>query len=155
MQLTWHSRSWSEISADELYNLLKLRINVFVVEQNCPYPECDDKDQKSIHLFAMDYQGEVHACLRIVEPGVSYDEISIGRVANSAASRGTGLGKELMKRGLELIEERFGLIPVRISAQLYLKKFYESFGFVALGDTYLEDDIPHIEMLLSEKPMNT
>jgi ElaA protein len=155
MQLTWHSRSWSEISADELYNLLKLRINVFVVEQNCPYPECDDKDQKSIHLFAMDNQGEVHACLRIVEPGVSYDEISIGRVANSAASRGTGLGKELMKRGLELIEERFGLIPVRISAQLYLKKFYESFGFVALGDTYLEDDIPHIEMLLSEKPMNT
>lgn len=155
MQLTWHSRSWSEISADELYNLLKLRINVFVVEQNCPYPECDDKDQKSIHLFAMDYQGEVHACLRIVEPGVSYDEISIGRVANSAASRGTGLGKELMKRGLELIEERFGLIPVRISAQLYLKKFYESFGFVALGDTYLEDDIPHIEMLLSDKPMNT
>jgi ElaA protein len=149
MQLSWHSRSWSEISADELYNLLKLRINVFVVEQNCPYPECDDKDKNSIHLFAIDSHYEVHACLRIVEAGISYDEVSIGRVATSLTSRGTGLGKELMAEGLRLIVEKYGNVPVRISAQLYLKKFYESFGFIAEGETYLEDNIPHIEMILS------
>jgi ElaA protein len=148
MQVSWHNRTWSEITAEELYNLLKLRINVFVVEQNCPYPECDDKDKKSIHLFACDESGEVHACLRIVEAGVSYNEISIGRVATSLSSRGTGLGKELMARGIELIRERYGAIPVRISAQLYLQKFYESFGFVAEGEVYPEDDIPHIEMAL-------
>ncbi|MDZ4752703.1 MAG: GNAT family N-acetyltransferase [Flavobacteriales bacterium] len=126
--------------------MLKLRINVFVVEQNCPYPECDDKDQKSIHLFAQDETGEVHAYLRIVSAGISYQEISIGRVASSAALRGTGLGKELMMQGLSFIEEQYGNVPVRISAQLYLRKFYESFGFIVQGETYLEDDIPHIEM---------
>jgi ElaA protein len=128
--------------------MLKLRISVFVVEQNCPYPECDDKDKKSIHLFASEKSGEVHACLRIVEAGVSYEELSIGRVATSLPSRGKGLGKELMARGLELIRERYGAVPVRISAQLYLQKFYESFGFIAEGDVYPEDDIPHIEMAL-------
>lgn len=143
----WHVSSWNEIKLDQFYALAALRIDVFVIEQNCPYQEFDGKDSASHHLWCTDEQGVVHAVLRIVKPGVSYDEVSIGRVATSAALRGSGLGRELMQRGLKFINEHYGQVPVRISAQAYLTKFYASFGFVSIGTTYLEDDIPHIEML--------
>jgi ElaA protein len=147
MNLNWHYASWNELNRDDLYDLLKLRINVFVVEQNCPYPECDDKDQKSGHLWARNEQGVMVACLRIVQPGVSYAQVSIGRVATAAEVRGAGCGRELMKRGIEKIQDLYGQVEIKISAQLYLEKFYSDFGFRSVGEPYPEDDIPHIAMI--------
>ncbi len=145
--LRWTSAEWPDVTRDQLYAFTKLRIAVFVVEQNCPYPEFDDKDQKSLHLWAQDQKGDVQAYLRIVQPGVSYDEISIGRVVTSQAYRGLGLGKELMHIAMTWINENYGNVPVRISAQCYLVKFYRDFDFISVGEEYLEDGIPHIEML--------
>lgn len=129
--------------------MFALRIEVFVVEQNCPYQDADGKDLKSSHVFGTNDHGELIACARIVSPGVSYKEVSIGRVATAMTVRGSGSGKELMRKSIKAIEEKFGQVPIRISAQSYLKKFYESFGFVQVGEEYLEDNIPHIEMLRS------
>jgi ElaA protein len=145
--LTWHFSSWNEITRDQFYALAALRIDVFVIEQNCPYQDFDGKDRKSHHLWCTDVDGQVHAVLRIVQPGVSYAEVSIGRVATSQAARGSGLGRSLMRRGMQCVVDQYGDVPVRISAQSYLTKFYSSFGFISEGESYLEDDIPHIEML--------
>ncbi len=154
MKLTWHIKEWQGLSTNELYEILALRIQVFVVEQNCPYQDADGKDKKSLHLFAMDQNETVHACARLVKPGVSYTEASIGRVASSAAVRGTGMGRELMERCMDYYKTEGNNAFVRISAQSYLKKFYESFGFVKVSDEYLEDDIPHIEMLFTPNQGN-
>lgn len=147
MDLIWFLEGWETLSRDRWYAVAQLRCEVFVVEQNCPYQDFDGKDLKSHHLWAEAADGRVHACLRIVAPGVSYDEVSIGRVATSAAVRGSGVGKELMQRGMDAVVALYGLVPVRISAQQYLTRFYTSFGFQTVGEPYLEDDIPHIEML--------
>lgn len=147
MEVSWTTCRLNEMSAEELYALLNLRIAVFVVEQNCPYLETDGKDQFSTHLFAREADGSVAACLRIVDPGISYDEVSIGRVATSANARGKGLGHELMLRAMRYIEVHFGPVNVRISAQEYLRNYYATYGFAAVSDVYLEDDIPHVEML--------
>ncbi len=154
MKLTWHIKEWQGLSTNELYEILALRIQVFVVEQNCPYQDADGKDKKSLHLFAMDQYETVHACARLVKPGVSYTEASIGRVASSAAVRGTGMGRELMERCMDYYKTEGNNAFVRISAQSYLKRFYESFGFVKVSDEYLEDDIPHIEMLFTPNQGN-
>lgn len=148
MNLEWQLKSWDELTSNELYEILALRIRVFVIEQNCPYQDADGKDKKSLHLFAMDENQICRACLRLVKPGVSYDEWSIGRVATDQEVRRLGVGKELMQRGMDYLHLR-GNPPIRISAQSYLQKFYESFGFVKIGEEYLEDDIPHIEMLFA------
>ncbi|MDZ4823550.1 MAG: GNAT family N-acetyltransferase [Flavobacteriales bacterium] len=145
--LHWHTSAFHDLTPNELYEILALRISVFVVEQNCSYQEADGKDQESYHLFANDESGKTVAYLRLVKPGISYDEWSIGRVVSDPNARMKGLGKEVMKRGLEWIHTHHGKLPVRISAQLYLKMFYEDFGFVQVSESYLEDDIPHIEML--------
>lgn len=145
--LVWKSKAWDQLTRDEMYAIVSSRIEVFVIEQNCPYQDCDDKDQHSHHLWAEDLAGNVCAYLRVVHPGVSYKEISIGRVLTSASHRRTGLGRELMKRGMEMILAGFGQVPVRISAQVYLSDFYSDFGFCIVGEGYLEDNIPHIEML--------
>lgn len=149
MTIQWHHKSFDLLSTQELYALFALRIEVFVVEQNCPYQDADGKDLKSSHVFGVNDDGEVIACSRIVAPGVSYNEISIGRVATALSVRGTGAGRELMKRSIHAIEEKYGQVAIRISAQSYLKKFYESMGFMQVGEEYLEDNIPHIEMLRS------
>lgn len=133
---------------DEWYGIGALRLEVFVIEQNCPYQDFDGKDQKSLHLWAGDRDGKVAAYLRVVRPGGSYEEPSIGRVVVSAAFRKLALGKELMRRGMEMTFRHFGShTPIRISAQEYLLKFYGDLGFVRQGEVYLEDDIPHVEML--------
>ncbi len=146
-QLHWYIRTWEELSKEELYAILTLRTEVFIIEQNCPYLDTDGKDLKSLHLFAMDKNNVVHACLRLVKPGVSYPEWAIGRVATSLECRRSGIGKELMKRGIDYLKKEYSDPSIRISAQCYLKKFYSGFGFIEVGEEYLEDDIPHIEML--------
>ena len=107
-----------------------------------------NKDLKSLHLFGTNESDEVIAYSRIVPAGISFKEISIGRVVSSPKARGTRVGKELMKQSLEKIKELYGNVPIRIGAQCYLKKFYADLGFVAEGEEYLEDNIPHIEMLI-------
>ena len=133
---------WCDLNREEFHDFLKLRIDVFVVEQNCPYPELDGKDQDCLHVF----NESTSAYLRIVKPGVSYDEPSIGRVATVKSSRNKGLGKEIMRIALKECDSRWPNQGVRISAQKYLVKFYEDMGFKVCSEPYLEDDIPHVQM---------
>ena len=148
--LTWVFKPFAGLSLNELYAIMKLRQEVFIVEQNCPYLDADGKDLKSYHL--MGYAGnELVAYSRIVKPGVSYEEVSIGRVVSSTKHRGLAYGRQLMAESIKQIEKLYGTVPIRIGAQQYLQKFYESFGFVREGEPYLEDGIPHIIML---KPKN-
>ncbi|MCJ7689677.1 MAG: GNAT family N-acetyltransferase, partial [Clostridiaceae bacterium] len=112
----------------------------------CIYEDCDGKDKKSYHLFA-EQNGEILVYLRILEKGVSYNEISIGRVLANKKYRGRGFAKQMMLRAIEFIEHYLNEKEIRISAQVYLSNFYSSFGFVKVSEAYLEDDIPHIEML--------
>jgi len=146
MQLSWKVLPFNSLSRDQLYEIMALRQKVFVVEQDCPYLDADGKDQKSLHVLG--YHDEVLAAYaRLVEPGGSYEEPSIGRIVSSPDFRGTGLGKELMQVAIEELQRHFGALPIRISGQLYLQKFYENLGFAVVGEQYLEDNIPHIEML--------
>ena len=139
-------KRYEELTGDEMYEILKARINIFVVEQNCHYPEADDKDKKSCHIFYRNEKG-VQAYIRVVDKGVSYhDEPSIGRVITVA--RGTGLGYKIMCEGIKYVREVLHENRIRRSAQLYAKGFYEKCGFRQVSDQYLEDDIPHIQMLL-------
>lgn len=146
----WKIKTFSELTTTELYEIIKARVNVFVVEQDCPYPDLDDYDQKAIHLWA-EKDGEVLAYCRIFDKGIKYPETSIGRVVTTTNGRGTGLGKQLIQYALEIIENRLGTPEVRISAQDYLLKFYSDFGFEDTGKKYLEDNIPHTEMLRKYK----
>lgn len=145
--LTWCSAEWPELTRDVWYAIAALRLDVFVVEQDCPYQDFDGKDQLSRHVWAVDESQQVLAYARIVAPGVSYAEPSIGRVVTALAARRSGLGKELMNYALGEVARCYGKSPVRISAQSYLIKFYTEFGFRSVGVEYLEDGIPHTEML--------
>lgn len=147
MPITWVYKPFKELSSQDLYDIFQLRLAVFVVEQNCPYQDADGKDPKCWHLMGIGPGGKLIAYSRIVPPGVSYAEPSIGRVVSSPEARRTGAGKELMKESIRRTEEQFGRIPIRIGAQKYLEKFYEGFGFYREGEEYLEDGIPHIIML--------
>ncbi|MFK8045093.1 MAG: GNAT family N-acetyltransferase [Crocinitomicaceae bacterium] len=142
--------AFSDLATADLYDILKLRTNVFVVEQNCPYPELDDKDKDGIHVYCKD-ENEMLAVARILPAGISYKEWSFGRIATHKKSRGTGLGKELMTACMNFMKLNHPAESVRISAQSHLEKFYGSFGFVSTGKNYLEDGIPHIEMLFEPK----
>ena len=146
MNPEWHLLSWNELSADDLHDILKLRVDVFVVEQDCPYPEIDGKDRDSIHLLAR-ANDDIVAYLRIVPPGLAYEEVAIGRVIVDDRFRGKGLGHELMERAMAAIEETYGRVPVRLGAQEHLVRYYQKHKFVTAGESYLEDGIPHIEML--------
>lgn len=143
--MEWFLKKFHELSNDELYATLRLRNEVFIVEQNCPYQDLDNKDQKAWHLLGTEDQ-KLLAYTRLFPPGVFYTETSIGRVVTSPTARGTGLGKELMQKSIYYAENLFGKVPITIGAQLYLKKFYESLGFISFGEEYLEDGIPHIKM---------
>jgi ElaA protein len=140
--LGWQLRAFSELSAIELYAIVALRERVFIVEQACAYQDADGLDPFARHLWAHD-AGVIHAYLRIVPPRLKFEEVSLGRVITAPEARGTGLGKELMRRGLDAV----GAVPVRIGAQAHLEKFYGDLGFVRASDVYDEDGIPHIEML--------
>lgn len=146
MKFRWECKSFNDLSADQMYTILCVRQEVFVLEQECLYLDADGKDRKSLHLMGFD-EDELVAYARIVEPGVSYEEVSMGRILTTKNARGKGAGIELMEEGLREIESRYGKVPVRISAQTYLLKFYQKFGFESTGKEYLEDEIPHTEML--------
>jgi ElaA protein len=147
--MSWKANKFSELSTSELYAILKERTQVFVVEQECPYLEVDGKDLHAYHLYKEE-NGEVIAYARLLPAGISYKEASIGRVMVKKEYRGIGLAGELLKRGLHFIHNDFGETTVKIQAQEYLRGFYGSFGFRAITDTYLDDGIPHIDMILEK-----
>ena len=146
IDIDWKIKTFSELTTVELYEIIKARVNVFVVEQDCPYPDLDDCDQKAIHLWA-EKEGEVLAYCRIFDQGIKYSETSIGREVTTENGRGKDLGKQLISYAIDIIENRLRTSEVRISAQDYLLKFYSDFGFRDTGKKYLEDNIPHTEML--------
>lgn len=145
----WYIKHFKELSALEFHHLIQLREAVFVVEQNCPYLDVDGKDLDAYHIWAEDQDGNILCTSRILKAGVSYSEVAIGRVCTSLKGRGKKLGKEMMNRCIDFIEKEFKTKEIRLSAQTYLLKFYSDLGFVSTGKEYLEDDIPHVEMLKS------
>lgn len=145
--ITWKCSNFEQLSLTELYAIMVLRQEVFVVEQNCPYLDADDRDQVSYHLMGFDEMNHLVAYARLIPKGISYkDAVSIGRVVSSSKIRGQGIGRVLMEQALVQVERVFNTTFVILSAQAYLKKFYESLGFQAIGEGYLEDGIPHIKM---------
>ena len=146
MQIRWVLKKFDDLSPHELYAILQLRNEVFVVEQNCVFQDADDKDQGAYHLSGY-ADTKLVAYTRLVPPKYIYNEASIGRVVTSPSVRGTGAGKDLMEQSIQNIYNLYGSRPIKIGAQLYLKKFYEGFGFQQISDPYLEDGIPHIHML--------
>ena len=145
-RVKFYTAPFSDIPAGKLYRILALRSDVFVVEQNCAYQDLDGKDEQSYWIWAEDENGDVHATARLLPAGISYKEVSIGRVCTSMHSRGTGLGKLLMKECLVQCDNIWGSQNITISAQQYLLKFYNELGFVEEGEMYLEDEIPHLKM---------
>lgn len=142
--MEWLIKTFSQLTAEELYQILQLRVDVFVVEQTCPYHELDGKDQQALHVFARDQEG-IQAYLRVLAPGVSFPEASLGRVISK--KRRQGLGTQLLNRGLQAARDWLGDGPTRIEAQTYAKSFYEQAGFRQVSEEFLEDGIPHIQML--------
>lgn len=136
---------FDDLTAHELYAIMRLRSEVFVLEQQCIYQDADNKDLSAYHLMIQDGDTLI-AYARLLPPGISYEYMSIGRVISKQDYHRKGAGRLLMKEAIKACHELFGEGPIRIGAQLYLKKFYESFGFVQTGEVYLEDDIEHIEM---------
>lgn len=145
--MEWHWKKYIDLTLNELYSIMVLRQSIFVVEQNCAYLDADGIDATALHLMAIK-DCILIAYLRVLPPNARFNERSIGRVVVSSKYRGTGLGKELTQVALTHNKKDFGAVPIRISAQRYLKRFYEGFGFSVDGVEYLEDGIPHIEMYL-------
>lgn len=147
----WQWSAFTELTLHELYEILKLRQEVFIVEQHCPYPDADGRDVHCYHLLGWEMvsgeRGELLAYLRVLPPGLVYEEVAMGRIVTAAKMRGSGLGRALVAEGLRRVKETFGEVPIRISAQQYLKKFYEEFGFRQASEPYDEDGIPHIQMI--------
>jgi len=141
-------KAFGDLSVNELYDLLRLRSEVFVVEQNCVFLDMDNKDQLCHHLLLY-ADDALLAYARVLPPGLHYDEASIGRVITSLASRGTGTGKVLMELAISAAKKLYPDQPLRIGAQLYALKFYERFGFERDGEIYDEDGIDHVEMVLN------
>lgn len=145
MPLAWRYKLFAELTVDELYAIMRLRNEVFVVEQNCVYQDADNKDVGSYHLCGWLGDSLVAYC-RILPPGLSFKDASIGRVISSPAHRKFGFGRELVGLGIEKALSQFDCTTITIGAQLYLRRFYESLGFVKISEEYLEDNIPHIDM---------
>jgi len=143
--IKWKIKRFSELSLQELYSVLKLRSHVFVVEQNCVYQDIDGKDEKAIHLLG-EFNNEIVAYARLFNAGDYFENASIGRVVIHPDARDKKFGHEMMQLAIATIESYFSQKKITISAQLYLKKFYESHNFIQTSEMYLEDDIEHIEM---------
>jgi ElaA protein len=146
-QIVWSILQFEDLSVNQLFDVLQLRNQVFIVEQDCPYLDIDQKDQKSFHVMGYNNRGQLLATARILPPGISYPEVSIGRVAVSLHARGKGIGDELNRKCLTFISEYYGDVPIRLSAQKHLSAFYNKHGFKVVSDPYDEDGIPHVEML--------
>jgi ElaA protein len=146
--LGWVCKHFSELSTEELYQILRLRSEVFVVEQNCVFLDTDNKDFVCHHVMGWK-EKQLLGYSRIVPPGISYGESSIGRIVSLPAARGTGVGRELLTVSIQALYRLHGMRDIRIGAQYYLREFYESHGFVQTGEIYSEDGIDHVEMLLT------
>ena len=139
-------KSFNELSVEELYHILQLRSEIFVVEQNCVYQDMDDKDQKALHVLGKKNK-KIIAYTRIFKPGDYFDISSIGRVIVAKSERQYGYGYGIMNASINAIKQNFKESKIKLSAQCYLKKFYNNLGFIEVGEEYLEDDIPHICMI--------
>lgn len=148
MTIQWQTLTFEQLTVHQLYAILQARSAVFVVEQNCPYLDADGADFDCHHLTAWISEHQLAAYLRIVPPGLKFTEASLGRVITTEQARGTGIGKQLLTKGISECRRLYPQQPIRIGAQHYLEKFYQSFGFITVSEIYLEDDIPHVEMLL-------
>ncbi len=146
--IEWRWREFQELNPDEMYAIWALREEVFVVEQKVVYLDADGRDPAAQHLMGWQNRRLV-AYARVLPPNTRFPELSIGRVVTSPTARSQGAGRALMNEALRGIRQRRGAVPIRISAQAYLEKFYSSLGFVKQGEQYLEDTIPHWEMLYS------
>lgn len=144
--MNWQIKAFDELNTAELYTILRLRAEVFVVEQDCVYQDVDNKDQKAIHVFALE-NDKVLAYTRIFKAGDYFQEASIGRVVVGINERGKGLARDMMLKAIGYVEQNFTSTTIRISAQTYLKDFYSSLGFKQVGLEYLEDGLPHSGMI--------
>ena len=147
--IRFECRHFNELTPHQLYAILHLRNEVFVVEQNCVFQDADHKDQEAFHFMGW-IDNDLAGYTRLLKPGIAYEQMSIGRVVTSPAYRRTGIGRQLMDASIKKCYELFGKGDIMIGAQLYLQKFYGSFGFEQVGEGYLEDGIPHIHMLKSK-----
>lgn len=146
MAIHWRLWQWNEWSNDLMYAAMQLRSAIFVVEQNCVFPDMDGLDSACTHLCGCDEHGRLLAYARLLAPGVKYDEASIGRVVTAGEARGRKVGHALMAEAVRLSSERHPGVPIKIGAQRYLEGFYGSFGFQTISEPYLEDGIWHIDM---------
>ena len=146
MQL--YVKKFNELTLDELYEILKIRAEVFVVEQNCPYQDLDGMDKEAYHVY-MEEEGKMVAYLRVIDKGKRLDEVSVGRVIS--LKRRCGLGSALMQEGIRVAKEKFGAERIKVGAQVYAKPFYEQAGFRQVSEEYLEDGIPHIYMMYQDE----
>jgi ElaA protein len=148
MEIDYTVKTFEELSNYELYDIMRLRQEVFVVEQNCPFVDADNLDQHSLHVQGRDKNNKLMTYTRLIDKGVAYpDYSSIGRVVNHSQVRSTGEGHRLMQFSVDKIKEIYPG-PIKIGAQSYLQRFYEKFGFVDVGQPYIEDGIPHMVMIL-------
>ena len=147
MKFEHQVKSFQELSLEEFHDIVALRIQIFIIEQNCPYQEVDGKDKLAHHLFFKNEMDEIIAVTRILPQGISYEEVAIGRVVVHEDYRGTGLGNQLMADSMNFVRDKYGEVPVRLSAQKHLENYYGNHGFKSTGKEYLEDGIPHVEML--------
>ena len=145
--MQWILKKFNDLTVNEFHDILQLRINIFIVEQNCPYPELDDKDQIAFHLFGINQEKRIIAYTRIFKPGDYYKEAAFGRVVVHHEYRSQKIGFQLVKQTIIETRKLFGNINIKIGAQTYLKNFYQSLGFHQVGEDYVEDGIPHIHMI--------
>ncbi|WNF38210.1 GNAT family N-acetyltransferase [Bacillaceae bacterium IKA-2] len=147
--MLWKLKTFEQLTNSELYNIIKERTNIFVVEQNCPYPELDDMDQAAYHLFC-ETESQINAYCRIIPKGHKYREVSIGRVIVTKEYRRTGIGSIVMRKAIDFVEKEMSETIIKIQAQDHLRNFYGSFGFKVISEVYLEDGIPHIDMIIDK-----
>ncbi len=152
--MQWILKKFHDLTIDEFHDILQLRINIFVVEQNCPYPELDDKDKIAFHLFGINKENKIIAYTRIFKPGDYYKEAAFGRVAVHQDYRNQKIGFQLVEQSIIETHKLFGNTDIKIGAQTYLNNFYQSFGFHQIGEDYIEDGIPHIHMLINKLSNN-
>lgn len=144
--MSWKLKAFHDLSVTELYRIMKARIDVFVVEQECPYHEADNRDLESYHLF-LEEENEIAAYCRLIPKGVVYKEASIGRVLVAKGKRGKGHAVQLFDKAIEVMDEDWKEPAIKIQAQAYLREFYGSYGFKEISKVYLEDNIPHVDMV--------